>query len=177
MRMQFTIVVPALLLLALFGAYAPTASASSHESSMFVVSGFTANTAHWIDILSNCFGGTINYPANTLFFVSSGWAISQWTELAGPGQAAFASEATTFKFLIDGQLQKQSRVYQYYLGPDPLLGIPDLMAKLYNTENDNGLTGSHLFTGRYYVDASLFGGKFGDPVLVGECNTTVNFTV
>ncbi len=175
MRRQFTIVVPALLALALFGVYAPTASASSHESSMFVISGFTANAEHWIDILSNCSGGTIDYPANALFFVSSGWGFAPWTPALTTDKRGFMSESTTFTLLIDGQLQKQSRVYQYYKGPDPLFGIPDLMAKLFNTENDNGLTGSHLFTGQYYLDASLFGGEFGVPLLVGECNTTVNF--
>lgn len=176
MKKQSRIILPVLLALALLGLYAPAASASSKEVSMFVVSGFTANTVHWIDILSNC-GGTIAYPQNTLFFVSSGWGTAPWTELAGKGQAAFASDATTFKFLIDGQLQKQSRVYQYYQGPDPLFGISDLMAKLFNTEYDNGLTGSHVFTGQFYLDASLFGGKVGDPVFVDYCTTTVNFTV
>jgi len=176
MRSKIAIVVPALLALALLGAYAPTASASSQESAMFVVSGLVANADHWINLLtpdfSACLGGTINYPQNTVFFVTEGWGVTQWTDLAGKGQAGLASAATTFKFLIDGTQQKQSVVWQYNY-----LGIPDFMVKLFSTENDNGLTGSHVFTGQFYVDASSFGGRVGIPVLVTECNTTVNFTV
>ena len=162
-----------LLSLSALASFGPVVSAS-HESSMFVVSGFTANTEHWINLLkpdfSGCLRGRIDYPANTLFFVSHGWGIPDWTALAGIGQNAVASEATTFMFLIDGQLQMQSRVYQYNF-----LGIPDLMVKLFNTEYHDGLTGSHLFTGQFYLDASLFGGNFGDPSLVFECNLKVNF--
>ena len=174
MRNKIAILVPALLAVALIGAYAPTASASN-ESAIFVVSGFTANAEHWINLLtpdfSACLGGTISYPQNTLFFVTEGWGIGQWTQLAGPGQAGVASDATTFKFLIDGTLQTQSVIWQYNF-----LGIPDFMVKLFSTQYNNGLTGSHLFTGRFYLDASLFGGKVGVPILVTECNTTVNFT-
>jgi len=174
MRSKFVIVVPALLATALLAAYAPTASASSQESAMFVVSGLTANAEHWINLLtpdfSACRGGPINYPHNIVFFVTEGWGIGGWTALAGRGQAGVASAATTFKFLIDGKTQMQSVVWQYNY-----LGTPDLMVKLFSTEYDNGLTGSHLFTGQFYLDASLFGGQVGVPVLVNECNTIVNF--
>ncbi len=173
MRNKFAIAVPVLLAVALLGAYAPTASAS-HKSAMFVVSGFTANAEHWINLLtpdfSGCLGGTIDYPKNTVFFVTEGWGITQWTELAGQGQAGLASAATTFKFLIDGTPQTQSVIWQYNF-----LGIPDFMVKLFNTEYHNGLTGSHVFTGQFFADASLFGGKVGVPLLQSECNTTVNF--
>ena len=175
MRRKFVILASALLAVTLFGTYAPTASASSRESAMFVVSGLTANAEHWINLLtpdfSACRGGSMNYPQNTVFFVTEGWGFTQWTALAGKGQAGVASAATTFKFLIDGTLQKQSVVWQYNY-----LGTPDFMVKLFSTENDNGLTGSHTFTGQFYLDASLLGGQVGVPVLVTECNTIVNFT-
>ncbi len=173
MTSKISLVVPALLAVALLGAIAPTVSAK--ESTMFVLSGFTANAEHWISLLtpdfSDCAGGTIDYPANTLFFVSSGWGIYPWRQF-GQEQAGVASDATTFRFLIDGTAQTQSVVWQYNF-----FGVPDLMVKLYNTEYNNGLTGSHLFTGQFYLDASLFGGKVGVPLLQLECNTTVNFTV
>ena len=169
MEKTASILLSAMLSLTVLSTTTPLVSAN-HESSMFVVSGFSANTEHWIDILSNC-DGTIDYPENTLFFVSHGWGLLPWVGVSGMEKAALASEATTFKFLIDGQLQTQSRVYQYNY-----LGIPDLMVKLYNTEYHNGLTGSHLFTGQFYLDASLFGGSFGEPLLAFECSTTVNFT-
>lgn len=173
--MKKTPIFAVLLSLSALASVGPVVSAS-HEASMFVVSGFTANTEHWVDILSNC-DGTIGYPENTLFFVSSGWAFAPWMEALEGERRAFMSEATTFAFLVDGQVQMQSRVYQYFLGPDPLFGVPDLMAKLFNTEYDNGLTGSHVFTGQFYLDASLIGaGEFGEPFLFLQCDTTVNFT-
>jgi hypothetical protein len=174
MRNKIAILVPALLAVALLGAYAPAAYAGN-ESAMFVKSGLTANAEHWINLLtpdfSSCLGGAIDYPQNTVFFVTEGWGISQWTQLAGKGQAGLASAATTFTFLIDGTPQMQSVMWQYNY-----LGIPDFMVKLFSSEYNNGLTGSHIFTGQFYLDASLFGGHVGDSVLVTECNTTVNFT-
>src|SRR2546427_6515009 len=143
MRSKIAILATALLAIALLGAYAPIASASSQESAKFVISGLTANAEHWINLLtpdfSACLGGTISYPQNTVFFVTEGWGIGQWTQQAGPGQAGVASAATTFKFLIDGTQQKQSVVWQYNY-----LGIPDFMVKLFSTEYDNGLTGCHV---------------------------------
>ena len=171
------VLLPAILALTLLGVSAPAVSAT-HSSSMFVVNGFTGGE-NWIDILSPCLAGSsdpLSYPANTLFFVSSGWGAAPWTEMPTSEKQGFMSETTRFTFLIDGQLQTQSRVYQYYKGPDPIFGIPDFMAKLYNTEYHDGLTGSHLFTGQFYLDASLFGGSFGEPLLAFECSTTVNFT-
>ena len=162
-----------MLALAILGASAPVALAN-HKSSIFVTSGFTKAEGQ-IDILSLC-GGSVSYPANTLFFVSSGWGFAPWTTALTADKQGFMSETTRFTFLIDGQLQMQSRVYQYYKGPDPIFGIPDFMAKLYNTEYHDGLTGSHLFTGQFFLDASLLGGSFREAVLVFECNIVVTFT-
>jgi len=175
MEKTASILLSALLALTVLGVASPSASAS-HESSAFVVSGsFSANTEHWISLLtpdsSGCLGGTIDYPANELFFVSHGWGFFIGNSALPEEMPALMGEATTFALLIDGQIQSQSRVYQ----PN-YFGVPDLMAKLLNTEYHNGLTGSHLFTGQFYLDASLFGGSFGDPLLIFECNTTVNFT-
>ena len=179
MKKFMKLLLSAMMALSILGASAPVALAS-HEASMFVVSGFTANAEHWINLLtpdfSACATGPLSYPANTLFFVSLGWGDAPWKTALPAEKQGFMSETTRFTFVIDGQLQMQSRVYHYDKGPDPLFGIPDLMSKLYNTEYHNGLTGSRLFTGQFFLDASLLGGSFGEAVLVLECSVVVNFT-
>ncbi len=164
-----------MLLAVTISAFAPTAF--GNEASQFVVSGFTANTEHWIDILSLCISSPtqpLSYPANTLFFVSSGWGFAPWSEATPRERQGFMSEATRFTFLIDGQIQKQSRVYQYFQQAQGLVPS-DTMAKLFNTEYDQGLTGSHLFSAEYYLDGSLSGGEFGDLVLTLKFQCNVNF--
>ncbi len=178
MRRISTLVLPAVLALVILAAYAPAAY-SSHLSSLFIASGFT-ETENWIDFVAPCLLGEskpLKYPQNTGFFVISGWGDTPWMEDAD--KRSFESQATRFDFLIDGQLQMQTMFYFYSLEGGGSLGIipiqPDTMAKLFRTELHDGLKGSHLFTGQFFLDASVFGGSLGEAVLVLECNTTVNF--
>ncbi|NIN69591.1 MAG: hypothetical protein GTO63_33895, partial [Anaerolineae bacterium] len=45
--------------------------------------------------------------------------------------------------------------------------------KLFVIENHAGLSGTHSFVGRWFLDASFFGGEFGEPLLFFECPMTV----
>ena len=167
MKNNIRILLPAILVLAVLGVSAPAVSANHAGTLAFYVS---PDPAHRINLLAHC-GSDLSYPANTLFFVRHGWLFADWRESSAAEQRGFMSEATRFTLLIDGVLQIQSREYLY-------LNDPDFMIKLFNTDNHKGLTGSHFFTGRFFLDASIFtiGGSFGEPVLFFECNVVVTFT-
>ncbi len=79
------------------------------------------------------------------------------------------SKATTFELWIDGDLQKSSMKASHDR-------ISDFKMKLFISEFHDGMTGPHLFQGMWYLDGSLLGGDFGDPVLLFTCDVTVNFT-
>ncbi len=84
------------------------------------------------------------------------------------------SRATAFELWIDGERQKSSM--RAPIGWNSLYGMVG-KTKLFVTEDHDGLpAGTYHFVGKWYLDASFFGGEFGEPVSLLECDMTVNFT-
>lgn len=168
MKNALRVLLPAILVLTVLGVSAPIVSANHAGTLAFYVS---PDPTHRINLLAPCLSGVseLSYPSNTLFFVRHGWAQDGWRESTAQEQKAFMFETTRFTLLIDDVLQTQSREYLY-------LNQPDLMLKLFNTDYHDGLTGTHLFTGQFFFDASFIGGSFGTPVLDLTCNIVVTFT-
>ena len=128
-----------------------------------------------IGLLGPCFFGIsdIGFPADTGFFVAHGWNFAPWEDTSAADKHAAASRATVFELSIDGVIQRAD------LHAAMIPGTPDgqVFVKLWVTEYHEGLSGTHLFVGRWYIDASIssIGGQFGVPVLDQECSLTVHF--
>ncbi len=127
-----------------------------------------------IGILGPCnFGITdVNFPASTGFFVAHGWSQLAWNNTTWLEKRAFVSPASTFAVSIDGVLQPA--VMHTALVPTP---DGQFFLKFFVSENGQGLTGVHVFVGRWYYDASdpSIGGAFGQAVLMRTCTVTVHF--
>lgn len=157
------------VVLSLFMALAPTVRADHLYATEKIPPGFAAGPNH-IDILTAC-GGSLSYPANTGFFVARGWFYFPWNGAPTVEKNAFMSSATKFALYIDGQLQT-SVMHAF------LVNFPDGqgMIKPFVSEDNNGLSGTHMFDGRFFLSDAFFGGNRLDPVLVFTCVVTVNFT-
>lgn len=123
-----------------------------------------------INLLANCELGTIDYPANTAFYVAHGLYEVPWHDAAMEVKRAFVSPATTFELWIDGVLQP-SAMHARYFSQD------DIYSRLWVTEDHRGMTGTHVFVGLWFIDGSYpgVGGELGEPVIFGACGIIVNF--
>lgn len=83
------------------------------------------------------------------------------------------SRATTFELWVDGELQRST--LQAPVAYSPTFDAV-LKHKIFVTEDHSGLSGMHSFVGRWYLDASFFGGELGERVPAVECVITVIFT-
>ena len=108
------------------------------------------------------------------FFVTQGWGSGAWTEpptddpvVKALNRRAFLSDATTFKLFVDGAAVAQRRDFVV----DPDLGF----IKRFLSEFPDGLTGLPDITGKWYSDSSEFGGTFGVPLLLFQCDLTADF--
>jgi hypothetical protein len=111
----------------------------------------------------------IAYPANTPFYVAHGFSDYPWKEVAYAEKKAFMGHATYFELWIDGELQQSAMCARY---------IPawDMQFKFFVAEYDLGMTDTHVFEGKWYVDGYLIGGTPGQAVLQWEWVSTVTFT-
>ncbi len=130
----------------------------------------TGQSDKWIILTAAC-GGAIDYPADTGFFVRHGWAWTDWTDpelTPSEDRRGFMYQTTKFELYIDGELQKSSLKAFHDRESD-------WKFKLFVSEFHDGMTGAHLFAGKWYLDGSLLGGDFRDPVLLFTCDVWVVF--
>ena len=127
-----------------------------------------------IDCLSNV--RKVSYAADTGFFVLGGWFFIGWAGFTEADKRAAMSQASTTDFFLDGVLQGTS-MWTRHAKTFTFLGVTfeDVKLKLIVWENHNGLSGTHVLTGRWYLDASFFGGSLGERVLDSTCERTVRF--
>lgn len=170
------------LVLSLILAFTPTVSANHlFATSMDPPTEFSSE--YQINILGLCGAETYDYSADTGFFVAHGlfsfrivegsFVASSWQDVSPEGKRAFMSKATTFELWIDDELQKSSM--RAPIGWNSAFGMVG-KNKLFVIEDHDGLRGTHSFVGLWFVDASFFGGEFGVPEQIIECDITVNFT-
>ena len=146
-----------LIVLGALVAFAGTASAFHHPT-----------TGIRLNILTACPSSSTTFPANTNFWVRHGWAFSDWSQASKNEQMAFKDDTTRFDLLVDGSLVKSNRDTNYVVSTD-------IYFKSFLTNFPGGLTGTHVFTGRWYLDGSLAGGTRGEAVFQFECVVVATF--
>ncbi len=147
-----------LLAAVLFLALAPPAAASNRYWA-------TGAGGYYFPLGPYC-GQATTYPANTPLFVAHGWGDTPW--VTDPMKGGFMLPTTTFVLQVDGVVQKSVQAFRYF--PQE-----DTMFKLFVTEYDRGLTGTHVFLGEWFLDGSLLGGTAHGAVSTGSCGVTVTF--
>ncbi len=108
------------------------------------------------------------YPAKTAFFIFHGWAEQPWSTDSSENKDAFMGPATYFEFRLDYVPQPSSMFARDF--PDF-----DLKAKLFVSEYDAGLTGTHRLAGLWFIDGQLIGETPGETVFAGGCVVNVTF--
>ena len=121
-----------------------------------------------IDMIAHC-GEDFTYPANTAFFISHGWLEQPWADDAPENKQGFMGPATYFEFRIDRGAQASTMFVRNFPGSD-------LQLKLFISEFDQGLTGSHRFGAVWFIDGGLVGEAPGVSVFAGACVSQVTFT-
>ncbi len=120
-----------------------------------------------INLLATC-GGAIEYPANTPFFIRHGWGQEDWSTARPDERRGFMAPTTTFEFRLD-RVPQPSALHAAYAE-----GI-DVFFKTFVSEYHEGLTGTHRFGGLWFLDGSLVGEDFGEPIFQGGCVVDVTF--
>ncbi len=193
-RTAYATLVPTVLSLVL--AFTP-ASSADHLFASTMDPPISASAENRLNLLANCAlaftpggefilvgTGETSYAAGTGFFVHHGWvsftgdwpfsvALPDWDQVPPEGKRAFMSRATTFELWIDDELQRSTLHAPVAYSPtfDTVL-----KHKIFVVEDHDGLQGQHSFVGRWYLDASFFGGELGERVSALECDITVDFT-
>lgn len=179
-----------LLAVSLFLAFTPAASANhtwatSMDPSLFVLPFGEPR----LNLLAPCLAAITDptlpiipdvpdqtFPEDIAFFVAHGWSFV-WRDAEGVSpppevRQAIMSQASTFELWIDDELQHSSM-------HAPVINIPEtviqLKLKTFVSEYHDGFSGPHTFMGRWFLDASFFGGDFGDQFLFLQCTMTVTF--
>lgn len=149
-----------------------------------VSAGHLQATAERANLLENCFdvvpgteflfegSGAIDVPADTPFWVGHGWGTdAPYKDLSKNDRKAFDSHATTFELAVDGTLVSSGERRVFF-------DEDGTRVKLFFTDFRDGMTGTHVFTGMWFVDGRepFFGnGIPKDKVPVLRCDVTVTF--
>lgn len=108
------------------------------------------------------------FTANTPFLIRHGWGESPWTTDSPANKSAFMGLATYFEFRVDFMPQP-STLFSVHIAST------DTQLKLFVSEYDQGMTGTHRFAGLWYLDGELVGGTPGEAVFMGGCVVNVSF--
>ena len=168
---KITGVVAVFVVLSLILVLAPSVRADHLYATSKLPPGYPAGPNR-IFLLGNC-GGSLSYSANTGFFVAQGW-LTFWEVASTVEKNAFMSPATKFELYIDGQLQKST--LHVFLVKHPV-DFPTHVVKykFFVSENNDGLSGTHTFEGKWYQSDGFFGGNRRVADLQIDCVVTVNF--
>lgn len=123
-----------------------------------------------LPILGRC-DSTITWNSHTPFYVAHGFAQPSWgdpTVTTPTIRRGFMAPTTHFSLWIDGGPVSLGQ-YREYLAPT------DTMNKWFYRNFPTGMTGTHVFLGQWWQDASLTGGTFGTSELALECKLQVDF--
>ena len=127
--------------------------------------GFDLNSCSFTD--PNVAPGNTTFPANTPLFTQHGWVAAGYHEYNSTDQQAFNGPNTTFELYVDG-VQAHS-VHDYGQ-------TGDIFFKLV-TSNLDGMTGTHVFVGYWYIDSHLAGvGPYGTETFFLACALNIHFS-
>jgi len=166
-------IVAVLAILGLSLASAPRAAADH----LFATDPVTIPDPDRINLIVACFILGITertFPANHGFFVSHGWFTPDWRQQPALEKLAFMSATSSFRLWIDGELQ-DSALHSF--NRRQAGDFQDAMFKTFVSEDHDGLSGTHVLVGRWFLDGSISDpvGNFGEAVLQFDCTLTVHF--
>jgi len=108
--------------------------------------------------------GAITWPATSAFFVRHGWVGFFENNVAN---GHFLAPTTDFELYVD-HVEQQSL-------PDNYSPSPGVFVKLFVINFPNGMTGTHLFQGWWFLDGYFTGGTPGTSVFQLACNLEITF--
>jgi hypothetical protein len=109
------------------------------------------------------------FPANTPFHTRHGW-VTDFPSLNGTDKGAFMGQITRFELYVDGK--ETSPLNDWSMQSDGRTFL-----KLFISNSNNGMTGTHVFVGWWFIDAGLNGdGPYGTQDFVLGCALRVHFT-
>lgn len=111
--------------------------------------------------------GPTTFPANSPFFVRHGWVTGVSTPVTNQTLAAFNRPTTDFELYVD-HVEQQS-LPDFYVSQGTHF-------KLFVINFPNGMTGTHLFQGWWFLDGYAVGAQPNTQVLQLACNLQVTFT-
>lgn len=123
-----------------------------------------------LDMLTAFLSGIteIEFPEDEEFFVIHGWFLPGWSSEPPAEHALLLSPGTRFDLLVDGVPAE----FEEFFFVDR---VNDFGINLFRTDFDDDFEGTHVFTGIFSLDASIFGGDFGEPFVVLAFDLTVHF--
>lgn len=162
----------------LFIAFAVSSSYRASADHLFATEPETFPDPDRINLVRACFVlnlKKLTYPADHGFFVSHGWNNADWDETPDQEKLAFMLGTTRFQLLVDGELQQAALHASFF---QQLGTLTEVMSKLFVIEDHDGMTGTHVLTGQWFLDGSISptGGSLGDAVLEFQCNLRVVFS-
>ena len=110
--------------------------------------------------------GAISWPANSAFFVRHGWVNSPIQPETNQTLGAFDRPTTDFELYVDHV--EQNALPDFYSGQN-------FHIKLFVINFPNGMTGTHLFQGWWFLDGYLTGGTANTQVIQLACNLQITF--
>lgn len=121
------------------------------------------------------FSASTTFPQGTDFFVKHGWDEPNWNDstiVTAAKRAGFLHNSTTFFLFVDSvPVASQPN---FFVAPAGSPATPTFF-KFFLSDFPGGMTGTHLFTGEWFLDGSLAGGTFGQSVFQLRCDVTVTF--
>jgi hypothetical protein len=143
----------------------PGASVPTTGTRLSMYRGFRLNSCSTTD--PNIAPGATTFPANSPFFVRHGWIGFINPPVQNQTYAAFERPTTTFYLYVDGVLQSSL--------PDFYDAGSFTHVKLFVTNFENGMTGTHIFQGWWFIDGYLVGGTANTEVFQLACNLQITF--
>ncbi len=143
----------------------PGASVPTTGTRLSMYRGFQLGSCSTTD--PNISPGATTFPANSAFFVRHGWVYFAYQPVDNQTQAAFQNPTTNFQLYVDHV--EQSSLPDFY-SPSTNVHI-----KLFVINFPNGMTGTHLFQGWWFLDGYTVNGQFGTSVFQLACNLQITF--
>ena len=143
----------------------PGASVPTTGTRLSMYRGFRLGSCSDTD--PNIAPGATTFQANSPFFVRHGWVGSINPPVQNQTYAAFQRPTTTFYLYVDGVLQSSL--------PDFYSPSSQTHVKLFVTNFGNGMTGTHIFKGWWFLDGYLLGGTPNTEVFQLACNLQITF--
>ncbi len=147
------------ILLALLVATAVQAASASPATTGSKLSMYRGNLVYRGNLDRPIKPNVIQFAANSPFYVQHGWVVD-WSFLSNEEKQAFISDNTRFDLYVDGVEQASIPDHTFDESNGDIFFI-----KLSLTNYPDGMTGTHLFRGEWWIDGFLIGEDPGEAYL------------